>query len=433
MLLPGLWVLASFRAALTLFLVLSLSIFCNSHDTGSFKTFPINKRTSLTRRDGVFDVAKALRSVATTKTKHRQNLINFQRNKDAGTLLISLEIVPASLTSNTIGSESLMDVAQDLQWVGNITIGTPPKRFVIDFDTGSSDLWIPSTDCPTSYCQAKNKYNPSASTTSHRYPGTFRILYADNSTVEGNNYTDTVSVAGVKVDNQYLAGATNITLADTSSPMDGILGLAWPELSALKQNPFFFSAISQGAVAEPVFAFFLTNTSASELHLGGVNHTLFIPPIEAHPLSADAKGFWKISNGIVELDGKKVLSGIETIIDSGTTLMYGPPEAVRTVFAQVPGAKPFASLPGAYQFPCNPPPKLSFGWGGKQWEIAEWNFNLGQTEPGSTDCVGSLLAQDLGLGANSWLLGDSFMKNVYNVFDVGSKSVGFAQLSGQQA
>jgi cathepsin D len=61
--------------------------------------------------------------------------------------------------------------------------------------------------------------------------------------------------------------------------------------------------------------------------------------------------------------------------------------------------------------------------------IALHSFNLGATSSGSDQCVGALASQDFGLGSNIWLLGDSFMKNVYTSFDFGNDQVGFATLA----
>ena len=62
---------------------------------------------------------------------------------------------------------------------------------------------------------------------------------------------------------------------------------------------------------------------------------------------------------------------MKTIIDSGTTIIYGPSDAVAELYQNIPGSSVYDQNSGFYSFPCsNVPSNIAFSWGGKQWEIS---------------------------------------------------------------
>ncbi|THG94139.1 hypothetical protein EW026_g7273 [Hermanssonia centrifuga] len=389
---------------------------------------PLGKRDSLTRADGSFDHEKAILHNVKTHNKYQHNLRNLQAN--TGSLPEGMEIkdfraVPAALQKRATTSESLTDEEDDEEWAGTISIGTPAQSFLIDFDTGSSDLWVPSSSCTSSTCKSKHKYTASSSSTGSKKSGTFSIEYGDGSTVSGPIYTDTVTVAGLSVTGQYFSPVTTLSSSFSGDPIDGILGLAWPAISNLGQNPVFNTAISQGKTTAGVFGFKLAS-SGSTLLLGGTDTSKYTGSIEYHSIDTST-GFWQATGAKAIAGSKTAVSGFDTIIDSGTTIMYGPPSAVKSFYAAIPGSAVYDSSEGYYSYPCNSLPTVGFSWGGKTWAITDANFNLGSASSGQ--CVGALAGQDLGLGNNVWLLGDSFMKNVYTAFSFDKSSVGFATLS----
>jgi cathepsin D len=148
------------------------------------------------------------------------------------------------------------------------------------------------------------------------------------------------------------------------------LGLAFPAISNLKQNPFFFSAEAQGSVAANEFAFKLSQ-SGSELYLGGTDSSKFTGSIEYHDV-ASTSGFWQIGGFSAAVNGESATSsGYQTIIDTGTTIMYAPTADAKAFYAKIPGSKALTGEnAGLYSFPCSSVPDVTFSWGGKSWTVS---------------------------------------------------------------
>jgi saccharopepsin len=160
-----------------------------------------------------------------------------------------------------------------------ISLGTPPQLFKVGLDTGSANLWVPSTKCKAGACRDHLQYNSSASS-SYRLNGTaFATRYgAGNSSdgVTGFMSQDTLRVGTLSISSQDFAEATKeIGPGPAFWKMDGIFGLGFAGAAITLAVPPFYNMVQQGLM-EPIFSFYFGNSrregDESEVVFGGVNH-----------------------------------------------------------------------------------------------------------------------------------------------------------------
>ncbi len=124
-------------------------------------------------------------------------------------------------------------------------IGTPPQEFKVVLDTGSSNLWVPSSKCTSIACFLHSKYDSSASSTYKQNGSSFEIRYGSGS-LSGFVSSDTLELAGMEIKDQLFAEATEEPgLAFAFGRFDGILGLGYDTISVNHITPPFYELINQ--------------------------------------------------------------------------------------------------------------------------------------------------------------------------------------------
>ncbi|KAG8713437.1 Type I transmembrane sorting receptor [Ceratobasidium sp. 423] len=320
-------------------------------------------------------------------------------------------------------NEPLESKANDTLWAGQIEIGTPPQPFIVEFDTGSSDLWIPSSTCTTPKCSSKNAFDALKSSSSKKQEGEFKITYGDGSGVSGPIYADTVTVAGLSAENQ-LFSPVNKSDGMGDYGTDGLMGLAFKSISQLNASTFIDTLFSQKKISKPIFSMRLASASGSELYIGGTNPSKYTGEITYVPLENHT--YWLV-NGSVNANGQEGFNG-KMIIDSGTAAILGPYTSVWGWWSKVPGSGSClprdCGAPGYFTFPCANTPSVSFKFNGREFPVAAGDFSIGSLSRNNSICVGAIGILDT--PDNAWVVGDAFMKNVYTVFDASESRVGFA-------
>lgn len=147
-------------------------------------------------------------------------------------------------TRRVYGSVTTTPEGQDGAWLTPVQIGTPDQTLNLDFDSGSSDLWVFSNSTPASQSRSHTTYAPGKSSTAIVKSGySWSISYGDGSSSSGNVYPDKFTVGGVTFMAQAVETASKVSAEFTQETnLDGLLGLAFSSINSVRptaQKTFF--------------------------------------------------------------------------------------------------------------------------------------------------------------------------------------------------
>ncbi|KAH8111057.1 acid protease [Phellopilus nigrolimitatus] len=343
-------------------------------------------------------------------------------------------------TRRTSGTNLIVNQNADSTYYGSLAIGTPPVAFNVILDTGSSDLWIADQSCTT--CGGVPAFDSSASSSFKNLTTPFSITYGSGA-AQGALAQDTIQMAGFSVSKQTFAVCDQITSGLLNDPVSGLMGLAFQKIASSGATPFWQNLVQSGSWDSPVMSFQLTRfvekQNAQPLEPGGtftmgfVNTSLYTGNIDFQNIPGGQGTYWILPLTQLTVQGSSVTlpsgSSSYAAIDTGTTLVGGPSSVISAFYAQIPGATAgTGNYQGYYIYPCSTDVAVTMTFGGQTWPISSTDFQL--TQLSSSECLGGFFELDMsGSGTPAWIVGDTFLKNVYSVFRFNPPSVGFANLS----
>ncbi|ANB11073.1 proteinase A [Sugiyamaella lignohabitans] len=313
------------------------------------------------------------------------------------------------------------------QYFTEISLGNPPQQFKVVLDTGSSNLWVPSSECGSIACYLHEKYDSSASSSYKSNGSDFEIHYGSGS-VSGFVSQDTLKIGSLTIPNQDFAEITSEPgLAFAFGKFDGILGLAYDTISVNHIVPPIYNAIKDKLLDENKFSFHLGDTAKSAAGgtatFGGIDEDLFEGKLTYLPLRRLA--YWEVPFDSIALGNEVAdLEDTGAAIDTGTSLLALPSGLAEILNAQI-GAK--KSWSGQYTIDCaarDTLPDLTLNFAGYNFTLTAYDYTLEI----SGSCASAFTPLDIPAPIGPLaIIGDSFLRRYYSVYDIDNNAVGLAK------
>jgi len=337
-------------------------------------------------------------------------------------------------------------------------LGTPAQDLTLQLDTGSSDIWVP--DSGAQVCReagsegcALGTFNPDRSTSFQVVgKGKFDIEYVDGSSSKGDYFTDVFEIGDVSLQNVTMGLGLRTDIAY------GLVGVGYAVNEAIvgttkSLNSIYpnlpVSMLDEGLINTVAYSLWLNDLDASSgsILFGGIDTKKYqgnLTRIDIYPTQQDIFSAFMVAMTSLEAhspSGQDTLTSqgfpIPVVLDSGTTLSYLPTDLATQAWKEV-GAI-YSSQVGAAVLPCsmqNSKGYFSFGFAGPNGP----RINVGMDElvldltdgQAPTFLSGPYKGQDVcqfgiqNFTSGPYLLGDTFLRSAYVVYDLVNNQVGIA-------
>ncbi|KAK9470871.1 aspartic peptidase domain-containing protein [Dipodascopsis tothii] len=385
------------------------------------------------------------------RRKHRRRML---ARRDNGTVTLDLE-----------------NDTSEGAYLANVTLGTPAQTVHLQLDTGSSDVWAQSSEntaCDQQdYCEVTGTFDQDESSTFSIVNNDFSISYADSSYARGDYASDTFGFGGVEITNFTFGLALNAT---SSLGVMGI-GFAADEASATEYDNLPDLLVSQGLTNVRAYSLWLNDLDSSEgqILFGGIDRGKFsgsLTEIDIEPTSGTTyaeflvmlTGVWAQANGTnsTVMDD----SSYYVVLDSGTTYSLLPTDIVEGI-AEALGSSGYNDQYELYMIDCdNRSQNVTI-----QFELSDEAYievsadelivTVAETSRGDETCAVGLQAGSAfskraapdarhraraapvdprlarraseATDTSTYILGDTFLRSAYVVYNLDSKKVSLAQ------
>lgn len=179
--------------------------------------------------------------------------------------------------------------------------------------------------------------------------------------------------------------------------------------------------VEQNEEVQNAFSFFLSNNEATPSYfiLGGEDDRFYEGRIKYHKLTH--KLYWVLKGTGFKIDGgRKNKDQIPFVVDTGTSLIIGPPEFLDNIGSKLTVAEDCSNLDTL--------PTVHFYIDGRDYPLKPEEYVIRVNYMGSEFCLMGIWEMDK---YPFVILGDVFLHTYYSVFDMEKERVGFARAKAE--